>query len=135
MRELPRPYLRFLTGVALFGAGDFAPTLLVMAAAQLLAPKYGMVRAGEIAALCSMWCATWSMRPSSYPAGALADRINKPALLAAGYALGGLTALWAAALFCVWRDRVFSQSAECSRWRESTPEFKTRSKARFRRAW
>jgi hypothetical protein len=35
----------------------------------------------------------------SYPAGALADRVNKLALLAAGYAFGGLTALWAAALF------------------------------------
>jgi len=103
LRELPRPYLRFLTGVALFGAGDFAPALLVMAAAQLLAPKYGVVRAGEIAAL------FYAVRnlvyaAVSYPAGALADRTNKQALLAGGYALGGLTALWAAALFAYGAD-------------------------------
>jgi MFS family permease len=100
---LPHPYWRFLTGVALFGAGDFAPALLVMAAAQLLAPKYGVVRAGEIAAL------FYAVRnlvyaAVSYPAGALADRTNKQALLAGGYALGGLTALWAAALFAYGAD-------------------------------
>ena len=98
IRELPRSYFRFLAGVGLFGAGDFAPTLLVMAATQLLAPREGIVRAGEIAALFyvvrnAVYAAV------SYPAGALADRVNKPALLASGYALGGLTALWAAALF------------------------------------
>jgi MFS family permease len=98
VRELPPPYFRFLTGVALFGAGDFAPTLLVMAAAQLLAHKYGIVRAGEMAALLyvlrnAIYAAV------SYPAGALADRMNKPALLAIGYVLGGATALWAGALF------------------------------------
>ena len=98
VRELPRPYFRFLSAVALFGAGDFAPTLLVMAAAQLLAPERGIVRAGEIAALFyvlrnAVYAAV------SYPAGALGDRVNKAALLALGYALGGCTALWAAALF------------------------------------
>jgi MFS family permease len=98
VRELPRPYFRFLTGVALFGAGDFAPTLLVMAAAQLLAPKYDIVRAGEIAALFYV-LRNVVYAAVSYPAGALADRTNKPALLAAGYALGGCAALWAAALF------------------------------------
>jgi len=98
VRELPRPYFRFLTGVALFGAGDFAPTLLVMAAAQLLAPKYGLVRSGEIAALFYV-LRNAAEAAASYPAGALGDRMNKSALLAAGYVLGGCTALWAAALF------------------------------------
>ncbi|HEX3880137.1 MAG TPA: MFS transporter [Bryobacteraceae bacterium] len=98
LRELPRPYFRFLTGVALFGAGDFAPTLLVMAAAQLLAPQYGIVRAGEIGAL--FYVLRNAVQAAvSYPAGALGDRMNKVALLAVGYALGGCTALWAAALF------------------------------------
>jgi MFS family permease len=98
VRELPGNFFRFLAGVGLFGAGDFAPTLLVMAATQLLAPKHGVVRAGTIAALFYVVRnAVYAL--ISYPAGALADRVNKPALLAAGYALGGLTALWAAALF------------------------------------
>jgi MFS family permease len=98
VRELPRAYLRFLTGVALFGAGDFAPTLLVMAAAQLLGPKHDIVRAGQIAALFYV-LRNVVYAAASYPAGALADRMNKPALLAAGYALGACTAFWAAALF------------------------------------
>ncbi len=98
VRELPRPYFRFLSAVALFGAGDFAPTLLIMAATQLLAPAHGAVHAGETAALFyvlrnALYAAV------SYPAGALGDRVNKAALLALGYALGGATALWAAALF------------------------------------
>jgi MFS family permease len=109
VRELPRPYFRFLMGVALFGMGDFAPTLLVMAAAQLLAPKYGVVRAGEIAALFYV-VRNVVYAAVAYPAGALADRMNKPALLAAGYALGGLTALWAAALFA-WRESAIAPMA------------------------
>jgi MFS family permease len=96
--ELPGAYFRFLAAVGIFGAGDFAPTLLVMAATQLLAPKQGVVRAGEMAALFYVVRnAVYAL--VSYPAGALADRVNKPTLLATGYGLGGLTALWAAALF------------------------------------
>lgn len=98
VRELPRNYFRFLTGVGLFGAGDFAPTLLVMAATQLLAPTHGVLRAGEIGALFYV-VRNGVYAAVSYPAGALADRVNKKAILAAGYAIGGLTALWAAALF------------------------------------
>jgi MFS family permease len=98
VRGLPRPYLRFLVGVGIFGAGDFAPTLLVLAAAQLLGPTQGAVRAGEIAAL------FYTLRnvvyaAISYPIGALADRFSKTRLLAGGYAIGALTALAAAALF------------------------------------
>lgn len=98
VRELPRRYFRFLIGVGLFGAGDFAPTLLVMAATQLLRPTYGVVRAGEIAALFYV-LRNGVYAAVSYPAGALADRVNKPALLALGYIVGGATAFWAAALF------------------------------------
>jgi MFS family permease len=100
-RDLPRPYLRFLAGVAVFGAGDFAPTLLVLAAAQLLTPIHGAVRAGELAAL------FYALRNLVYaatalPAGALADRMPKRKLLAMGYALGALTAIATALLFA-WR--------------------------------
>jgi MFS family permease len=98
VRALPRPYLRFLVGVGIFGAGDFAPTLLVLAAAQLLAPTRGVVRAGEIAALLYM-LRNLVYAAISYPVGALADRTSKTRLLAGGYALGALTAAAAAALF------------------------------------
>jgi MFS family permease len=98
IRGLPRPYVRFLSGVGLFGAGDFAPTLLVLAAAQLLTPGHGPVRAGQIAALFYV-VRNLVYAVVSFPAGALADRIEKQKLLSAGYALGSLTAAWAAALF------------------------------------
>ena len=98
MRDLPRPYLRFLTAVGIFGAGDFAPTLLVLAAAQLLTPGLGVVRAGEIAALFYV-LRNLAQALSSLPAGFLADRMDKRLLLAIGYGLGGVTAFAAAALF------------------------------------
>jgi MFS family permease len=100
-RDMPRPYLRFLTGVGLFGAGDFAHTLLVLAAAQLLTPEWGVVRAGEIAALFYV-LRNGLYAAVSFPVGALGDRMNKQALLAAGYVVGGITGLAAAGLF-YWR--------------------------------
>jgi MFS family permease len=98
LRELPAPYLRFLWGVGLFGAGDFAPTLLVLAAARLLGPEYGVVRAAQLAAL------FYVLRNAAYaiaafPAGALGDRFSKTKLLAGGYVLGAITGFGAAALF------------------------------------
>ncbi|HUI57644.1 MAG TPA: MFS transporter [Bryobacteraceae bacterium] len=96
--DLPRPYLRFLTAAGVFGVGDFAPTLLVLAAAQLLTPSRGAVRAGEIAALLYV-LRNLVYAATAFPAGALADRISKTSLLAAGYALGAATGFTAAALF------------------------------------
>ncbi|HJT88248.1 MAG TPA: MFS transporter, partial [Bryobacteraceae bacterium] len=86
VRELPRPYRRFLVSVGLFGAGDFAPTLLVLAAVQILEARLGAVRAGQIGVL------LYGLRNAVYalvslPAGALSDRMNKQKLLAAGYGL------------------------------------------------
>lgn len=98
LRDQPRAYLRFLAGVGLFGAGDFAPTLLVLAAAQLLRPEYGVVRAGQIAALFYVLRnVTYAL--AAFPAGALGDRMSKPKLLAGGYLLGAVTGFGAAALF------------------------------------
>lgn len=98
LRELPRPYLRFLAAVGLFGAGDFAPTLLVMAAIQLLTPQRGVVHAGQIAALFYV-LRNLAQALTSLPAGFLADRMSKRLLLAGGYTLGGVTAFATAALF------------------------------------
>ena len=91
LSELPRPYTRFLRGVGLFGLGDFSHTLLILAAAQLLSPAYGTVRAAQIAA------GLYVLRNvvyagASLPIGSLADRMNKIKLLATGYLLGVLTA-------------------------------------------
>jgi MFS family permease len=98
VREMPAAYRSFLAAVAVFGAGDFAPTLLVLAASQLLAPVYGVVRAGEFAALFYV-LRNAVYAAAAFPAGALADRMSKPKLLSAGYALGALTGFGAALLF------------------------------------
>jgi len=98
MRDLPRPYLRFLGGVGLFGMGDFSHTLLVLAAAQLLAPEYGTLRAAQAGALLYV-LRNALYAAASFPVGWLADRVNKNLLLAAGYALGAITAAATAAVF------------------------------------
>jgi MFS family permease len=95
---LPRPYRRFLLAVGVFGAGDFAPTLLTLAAIQLLTPSRGVVRAGELAALFYV-LRNAAHAVTAFPAGLLADVWNKRNVLAVGYALGGIAALAAAALF------------------------------------
>ena len=98
LRELPRPYRQFLTGVGLFGAGDFAPTLLVLAAAQWFTPSYGALRAGQLAAM-GYVVRNVVYALTAFPAGALGDRFDKAKLLAAGYALGAATAAGAAGVF------------------------------------
>ncbi len=91
LRALPAPYRRFLVGVGVFGMGDFAHTLLILAAADLLAPNYGMIRAAQIAAL--LYVARNVMyAAASYPIGALSDRLGRRGLLAVGYLLGALVA-------------------------------------------
>ncbi len=98
VKSLPRPYFRFLAGVGLFGMGDFSPTLLILAASTLLAPRYGAVRAAEIAALLYAGRNT-VYALASFPVGMMADRFSKRMLLAAGYALGGVTAFLMAQAF------------------------------------
>ena len=98
LRSLPRPYIRFLTGVGLFGLGDFSPTLLILAASTLLAPRTGPVRAAQFAALLfALRNAVYA--GASFPIGALGDRTTKPKLLAAGYALAGAVAIAMGVMF------------------------------------
>ena len=49
LRLLPRPYRKFLVAVGIFGAGDFAPTLLILLATQKLAPALGAPMAASVA--------------------------------------------------------------------------------------
>jgi MFS family permease len=82
--QLPKGYWRFLTGVFAHGIGDFAPTLLILRASQILTPRLGMGRAAAL----SVGLYTFHnfvSAAASYPAGALGDRIGKRALLATGY--------------------------------------------------
>jgi MFS family permease len=85
LRRLPARYRRLLTGIFLFGLGDFAHTLLILRAAQVLLPRYGAVRAGSLAVmLYTLHNIIYA--GASYPAGALGDRVDKRGLLAFGYA-------------------------------------------------
>jgi MFS family permease len=98
VRGLPRPFARLLRGVGVFGLGDFSHTLLVLAAAQLLAPRHGALRASQIAAL------LYALRNGTYaaaafPVGILSDRMPKNRLLAGGYLMGAFTGFGVALLF------------------------------------
>jgi MFS family permease len=74
----------------MFGLGDFAPTLLILAATQLLKPEYGITRAAQLAGL--MYVArniTYAL--ASFPIGAMSDRMSRIVLLALGYFVAVLT--------------------------------------------
>lgn len=91
LRLLPRNYRRFLAAVAVFGAGDFAHTLLILLATQKLAPVLGLTRAASVAVtlyvLHNVFYAAFS-----FVAGWLADRAPKNLVLGGGYVLaGGMT--------------------------------------------
>ncbi len=92
LRALPPRFRRFLVAVGLFGAGDFAHTMLILLATQKLTPTLGIAKAAGVATglyvLHNVLYATFSMI-----AGWLADRLNKGHLLAAGYFLAAVMAL------------------------------------------
>lgn len=89
LRALPKPFIRYISAVGVFGLGNFAHTLLVLRAVVLLTPRYGAVDAGRMGVglyiLHNVIYAT-----VSYPVGVLGDKTNKRLILASGYALFGL---------------------------------------------
>jgi MFS family permease len=101
-RMLPVAYRKFLAAVALFGAGDFAHTLLILLATQKLAPAYGAARAASLGValyvLHNVFYAAFAL-----VAGWLADRFQKNYLLAGGYIVAALMAAAIALLpFSLW---------------------------------
>jgi MFS family permease len=87
--QLPRQFRRFLVGVSAHGIGDFAPTLLILRASQILTPRYGSTRAAAF----SVGLYTFHNfinAVAAYPAGALGDRIGKRGVLAVGYFIATL---------------------------------------------
>jgi MFS family permease len=89
LRQLPKGYWRFLVGVFAHGVGDFAPTLLILRASQILAPHYGSARATAISiglyTLHNFINAAWA-----YPAGVLGDRRGRRGFLVIGYVVAVL---------------------------------------------
>ena len=85
--RLPKAYWSYLAAVFAHGMGDFAPTLLILRASQILAPRMGLARAAAVSVgLYTFYNAVNAA--ASYPAGLLGDRIGKRGLLAAGYFIG-----------------------------------------------
>ena len=92
LSALPKSYRRFLLAVGLFGAGDFAHTLLILLATQKLTPVYGAGKAATMAV--SLYVLHNVLYAGfAFVAGWLADHFNKRALLAGGYALAAVTGL------------------------------------------
>jgi MFS family permease len=86
LSRMPLEFRGFLKCVALFGLGDFAHTLLILRAVQLLTPTYGNVHAGGIAvALYTFHNVIYAA--ASYPAGALGDKLGRRGILIVGYLL------------------------------------------------
>ena len=91
LRLLPANYRRFLVAVGLFGAGDFAHTLLILLATQKLAPTLGTTQAASLAI--GLYVAhNVCYAAFSLVAGWLADHFPKPRVLAFGYGLAALMA-------------------------------------------
>jgi len=92
LRMLPPMYRRFLVAVGIFGAGDFAHTLLILLATQKLAFSLGPAKAASAAvALYVLHNVFYAM--FAYFAGWLADRCPKRLVLATGYALAAAMAV------------------------------------------
>jgi MFS family permease len=91
LRLLPADYRRLLVAVGLFGAGDFAHTLLILLAVQQLAPMLGATGATSVAV--ALYVAHNVFYAGfAFIAGWMADRMSKPRLLALGYGLAAVMA-------------------------------------------
>lgn len=92
LRALPRTYRNFLVAVALFGAGDFAHTLLILLATVTLTATWGATTAASIAVALYV-SHNVCYAGFSLAAGWLADYFPKPTVLACGYGLAAVMAL------------------------------------------
>jgi MFS family permease len=92
LRILPKPYLKFLTAVGLFGLGAFSHTMLILLAMQKLTPTLGATRAASIAValyvLHNVFYASFA-----FIGGWLGDRLPKKLLLAGGYLMSAIMSL------------------------------------------
>lgn len=98
IQALPNGFRRYLVGVGVFGAGDFAHTLLILAATAALTEPYGARQAAAMGAI------LYAVRnifaaAAAYPVGHLSDHLGRRGLLIGGYALGGLVMAGFAAVF------------------------------------
>jgi len=88
LKQMPPGFRRFLLAVGIFGMGDFAHTLLILRATQILS---GAEYANPVQLGVTLYIIhNIVYAVASYPAGALGDKIGKRRLLALGYGLSAL---------------------------------------------
>jgi MFS family permease len=92
VRNLPRNFKLYLIAVGLFGLGNFADSLLILRATDLLSPTRGAVVAGSLAIVLYVVHNVF-YAALSFPVGVLADKIGKKTLLALGYLLTGISVI------------------------------------------
>lgn len=91
IKKLPTNFRSFLLAVGIFGLGNFADSLFILRATELLTPAHGAGVASGLAII------LYTLRNIfyagfSFPLGSLADKIGKKGLLAFGYLLTGISA-------------------------------------------
>jgi MFS family permease len=92
IRNLPRNFKLFLIAAGVFGLGNFADSLLILRATDLLSPAMGAVVAGSLAiVLYTIHNVFYAAL--SFPVGVMADRFGKKTLLALGYLLTGVSVI------------------------------------------
>lgn len=120
---LPPPFRRYLVGIAIFGAGDFSHTLLILYAVTVLSSSMGAEAANSTAILLytihNIFYAV-----GAYPFGVLADRIGKRTMLITAYSLAVLmnllligtpSALWLVALIFILGGVVYAAQQSLER--------------------
>lgn len=95
---MPASFRRYLVAVGIYGSGDFAPTLLILAATQCLSSSYSLTAAGALAGALYVLRNT-VQTAASYPAGWLSDHLGARRILAGGYVLGVLSCVLLAITF------------------------------------
>lgn len=89
LNALPAPFRRYLVGIFFFAIGDYANTLLILRATQVLSPSLGPEEAGNIAVLLyTLHNVLYAA--GSYPVGVLADRLGKKWFLIGAYLLAAI---------------------------------------------
>jgi MFS family permease len=92
LATLSKKFRRFSVGVRLFGAGDFAHTMLILLAIEKLSPTLG--KSTAVAAAVSLYVLHNVLYAAfAFLAGVLAGRSDKHRLLAIGYGFAALMAV------------------------------------------
>ncbi|HUQ01118.1 MAG TPA: MFS transporter [Kofleriaceae bacterium] len=84
---MPRAYWLFVSGVLLFGLGDFSRTFLIVLAVRALGEHGGVLTTAVLLYAGHNLVSAFA----AYPAGRLGDAWSKPKVLVGGYALGVAT--------------------------------------------